>query len=72
MLMFGVVFNKWFLFFSAEKSTVFFNKFCLTKLPEAPDRDDVYDFGFPLLLVYEGALSLEATLLPWRLFGPFE
>ncbi len=72
MLMFGVVFNNIFLFLVADKSLLFFNKFCLTKLPDAPDLDDVYDLGFSLLLVSDGALSLEATLLPWRLFGPFE
>lgn len=60
---FGVVLNKLFLFLFADKSDVFFNRFIRTRFPEAPDLDDVYDFGFALLLVSEGALSLEATLL---------
>ena len=47
MLMFGVVLSKLFLFLFADKSVVFFSKFCLTKLPEAPDLEEVYDFTFP-------------------------
>jgi hypothetical protein len=71
-LILGVVFIKLFLFLVYDRSVVFFNKFCRTKFPEVPDFDEEYDFGLPLLLAYEGAFSLEATLLPWRLFDPFE
>ena len=33
--------NKLFLFLVADKSDVFFNKFILTRFPEAPDLEDV-------------------------------
>ena len=70
MFIFGVVFIKEFLFFMYVKSVVFLSKFCRTKFP--PEAPDLTDFGFPWLLVYEGALSVEATLLPCLLLGPFE
>jgi hypothetical protein len=73
ILILGEVFNNEFLFFVYERSVVFFNKFCLTKFPEVPDFEEVNDLALPLLLlVYEGALSLEATLLPCLLLGPLE
>lgn len=65
-LMFGVVFIKLFFGFMMG-SFDFLSKFCLTKFPDIPDLDEVYDFGFPLLLVYEGSFSLDATLLACRL-----